>query len=69
MTQQDFASWVATVKSQGVALNGTMYAYLGNCNIPLALSTLKVDWFVGFISFARYSAPPGCSSDGMAKPE
>lgn len=30
MTQQDFASWVATAKSQGVALNGTMYAYLGN---------------------------------------
>ena len=30
MSQQDFAIWIATVKSQGVALSDSMYAYLGN---------------------------------------
>ncbi len=30
MSQQDFESWVTKIKSQGVALNDSMYSYLGN---------------------------------------
>lgn len=30
MSQQNFERWLATIKSQGVALSDSMYAYLGN---------------------------------------